>query len=348
MSAVRAVARRWCVALAGLWLAGLGLGGALPARAHESLPASLIVDEHAPRQFEVRWRIPQLQGVAPAVTPRFPADCTPAGAPVALQAPGARLWHWSLHCAAGLQGPVRIGFDGLALAGIDVVVRLDWLDGRSETRIARPREPEVRLGAEAAPSLAVSGYFGLGVAHILGGVDHLLFVLCLVLLVPGRWALLRTITAFTLAHSLTLALAALQVVRVPQPPVEAMIALSILFLARELALRRRDGAEPPASVRRPWAVAFAFGLLHGFGFAGALAEIGLPQDAVAPALLLFNLGVEAGQLLFVAALLPLLALASRLGQGGPRAATMLPVYAVGTVAGFWWVQRLGAVVGLAP
>jgi hypothetical protein len=156
--------------------------------------------------------------------------------------------------------------------------------------------------------------------------------------------LLKTITAFTLAHSLTLALAALGFVQMPQAPVEATIALSILFLARELA--RQNGTRGVA-LRRPWIVAFAFGLLHGFGFASALAEVGLPTDDVPLALLLFNAGVEAGQLAFIAAVYPLVLLGRRWQRPGSRWVAALPVYAVGSVAGFWWLQRMVAVVGFA-
>jgi hydrogenase/urease accessory protein HupE len=200
----------------------------------------------------------------------------------------------------------------------------------------------VTLGLARVGPIATPGYLLLGVEHILGGIDHLLFVLCLILLVPDLWGLLKTITAFTLAHSLTLALAAFDVVRVPQPPVEATIALSILFLARELA---RPGGEDGVASRRPWLVAFVFGLLHGFGFASALAQVGLPADDVPLALLLFNAGVEAGQLAFIAAVYPLVLLGRRWRPAGSRWVPALPVYAVGSVAGFWWLQRMAAVIG---
>jgi hydrogenase/urease accessory protein HupE len=229
---------------------------------------------------------------------------------------------------------------------VDVLVRVAYVDGNHITAIARASTPEVTLGSEHSEALAVSGYFGLGVEHILTGIDHLLFVLCLILLVPSLSGLLKTITAFSVAHSITLLMSALQWVKVPQPPVEATIALSILFLARELA---RPPCANAMAFRRPWAVAFAFGLLHGFGFAGALAEVGLPQGDVPLALLLFNLGVEAGQLLFVAGVLPLLWLLRKWTlQALPRQTwtTALPVYAVGAVAAFWWLQRMEPVLGL--
>ena len=318
---------------------------------HENLPASLILQEQSSGVFDVRWRIPQTQGAAPEVMPVFPGDCASLSSPVEVAAPGARLRQWQVRCAQDLRGGARIAFAGLSLAMIDVIARVAYLDGEAETRIARTREPEVQFGQVGGQGEAqrgglaptVSGYFALGVKHILSGIDHLLFVLCLILLVPNVLALFKTITAFTLAHSLTLALAALGVVHVPRPPIEATIALSILFLARELA--RRDAGDGMAA-RRPWAVALAFGLLHGFGFAGALSEVGLPPGDIPMALLLFNLGVEAGQLSFVACVYPLLLLLRRV-QIWPRWASATPVYAVGAVSGFWFLQRMVPIVGLS-
>ena len=180
----------------------------------------------------------------------------------------------------------------------------------------------------------------MGVKHILLGIDHLLFVLGLVLIVRSTPRLVKTITAFTLSHSITLALATLGFVHVPQAPVEAVIALSILFLASELA--RRNRGESGLTARRPWLVAFSFGLLHGFGFAGALSEVGLPETDIPLALLLFNLGVEAGQLLFVAAVLALLWCGRRLATSAPRWLQDAPAYAVGSLAAFWLIERVAA------
>lgn len=309
---------------------------------HETLPASLLLQEQSPQRFEVHWRVPHTEGALPEILPRFPADCTALTAQKEVTAPAARLLQWTLQCGQGLRSGASIAFAGLPLTVLDVLVRIAYLDGSSESHIARPREPEVVLGQVPAQSLAVSSYFGLGVEHILTGIDHLLFVLCLILLVPNAAALLKTITAFTLAHSITLALSALHVVQVPQPPVEATIALSILFLARELARRGKGGG---MALQRPWAVAFVFGLLHGFGFAGALAEVGLPQGDIPLALLLFNLGVEAGQVAFVACVLPIVYLLRRLAQCWPRWTAALPLYAIGSVSGFWWLQRMAPVLG---
>jgi hydrogenase/urease accessory protein HupE len=180
-------------------------------------------------------------------------------------------------------------------------------------------------------------YLGLGVDHILSGADHLLFVVALLLLVHGWKRLAATVTAFTLAHSITLAAATLGVVNVPQRPIEAIIALSIAVVAAELL---RDDGQATATQRWPWTIAFAFGLLHGLGFAGALTEIGLPEQSIPLALLFFNVGVEIGQLLFIFGCLVLAALAQRVNLSLPPALAHLPAYGIGSVAAFWTIERL--------
>ena len=313
------------------------------AQAHENMPASLLLQARADGLVDVRWRLPQTQGPAPRVMPEFSAHCVPLAAAQAADLPGAKLLRWQMRCQEGLGAGTRIDFPGLEVTMVDVLVRIEDASGQVQSHIARPQAPSVTLGQPEAHSLAVSSYFGLGVEHILGGIDHLLFVLCLILLIPSVGGLVKTITAFTFAHSITLALAALGLVHVSGPPVEAVIALSILFLARELAVQ---GSGQRLAVRMPWAVAFVFGLLHGFGFAGALSEVGLPQGDIPAALLLFNLGVEAGQLAFVAVAAPLVMLARQQAARLPRWAPAVPIYAVGAVAGFWWLQRMVPVLGL--
>jgi hydrogenase/urease accessory protein HupE len=184
------------------------------------------------------------------------------------------------------------------------------------------------------------GYFTLGVGHILGGIDHLLFVLALLLIVRGAKRIVFTITAFTVAHSITLIAATLGWVHVPGPPVEAMIALSIVFVAAEIVHGLRG--EPGLTARAPWVAAFSFGLLHGFGFAGALAEVGLPQKAIPVALLMFNVGVELGQLIFVAAALAAGALLTQLRLRRPERLRWAASYAIGTIAMFWVIERVAA------
>ena len=222
-----------------------------------------------------------------------------------------------------------------------MLVRVQLADGRAQTELLKPSRPSFAVSG-SAPSGGAATYFTLGVEHILLGVDHLLFVLGLMLLVAGRWLLFKTITAFTLGHSASLALATLGVVSVPGPPLNAAIALSIVFLAAEIVRQRRG--ERHLTARHPWIVAGAFGLLHGLGFATALTALGLPASAVPLALLFFNLGVEAGQVLFIALVLAMLASWRVLDVRWPTWATPVPVYAMGIVAAVWFVGRLATLM----
>jgi hydrogenase/urease accessory protein HupE len=251
-----------------------------------------------------------------------------------------------MRCAPGISYGDRLTFKGLNLTDMEILVRLMDKNGRQQTHIANFRNSEVPLGEQPAQTIGISSYFKLGFMHILTGADHLLFVLCLILFMPKLAELIKTITAFTLAHSITLVLSALEILHIPQSPVEATIALSILFLARELVLKDNFSR---FSVHRLWTVAFAFGLLHGFGFANALAEVGLPQGEVPQALVLFNLGVEAGQLAFILCTLPVIKLIRSATLWWPQSARLIhavPVYLVGGVAGSWWLQRMMPILGV--
>ena len=222
----------------------------------------------------------------------------------------------------------------------DVLVRVTHSDGTHWTELVKPGQPWIEM-RERKGAFAITGaYVAQGVQHILLGFDHLLFVFALMLIVRNRWTLVKTITAFTVAHSITLALATLGVIHVPAPPVEASIALSILLLATEIA--RLSRGQPSLTSRFPWAVAFCFGLLHGLGFAGALSEIGLPQGAVPLALLSFNVGVELGQLAFIAVVLALRGVLMRLPlpSSATRYAQPVAYYAIGTLSAFWFFDRL--------
>ena len=280
--------------------------------------------------------------------PELPPGCA-LGAEPAAPAPGVEVLRYSFACA---RGPLTAR-DVLRLPwqrqGAMVTAR--WLDGATAQQFF-PRSGDaiaVSLAALEAGSgsLADAGrrYVGLGVEHILLGFDHLLFVLGLLLIVRGSWMLVKTITAFTLAHSITLALATLGFVHAPTRPVDAAIALSIAFLAAEI-LHARDG-RPGLAVRRPWVVAFAFGLLHGLGFAGALSQLGLPASEISIALLFFNLGVEIGQLMFVAVVLALAWALGQLRVRWPRWAQPLPAYAIGTIAAFWFIERTSGLFGVS-
>jgi hydrogenase/urease accessory protein HupE len=350
--------------------------------AHEVRPAYFELKERAPGVFDAVWKVPARNGVPlagdeiPHPPDPAPADQTPRPAmPCGCPAPTAvdllmgvlpihpslpahaRIvsppWTERLHGAQVKRWTVSLGEQGLAgqeirIHGLeafmaDTLVRIAFADGRVVSEMLRPDSPAFVVNREVDNGSIALQYLTLGVEHILLGIDHLLFVLGLLLIVRGAGRLVKTITAFTVAHSITLVLATLGWVHIPGPPVEAVIALSIVFVARE-ALQRREGA-PGLTERQPWLVAFAFGLLHGFGFAGALSEVGLPRDEIPAALLFFNLGVEAGQLIFVLAVCGALALAKRLGNARPPAVAapawprrVVP-YAIGGLAMFWVIER---------
>lgn len=322
-----------------VWL-GLALGSALPGQAfaHGFEPALLDVTEGEGGQYGVLWKRRPGPG---RLLPRFPDHCRSLGevpAPVPVAAPGAAAQLWRIDCGeAGLRGGT-IAVEGLD-ARADVVVRVAWRDGRLTSGVLRFETPELRLpaGPSGDAGVVLRAYVGLGIEHILLGIDHLLFVLGLVLLAERWGTLVRTVTAFTVAHSLTLALAAFEILTLPQAPVDATIALSLVVLALELL--RDPAAEPTLTRRAPWLVAFGFGLLHGLGFAGALAAVGLPPDHVPLALLAFNVGVELGQLAFVVAVLPAVALGRRLAAHRPLIGR-LPAYGIGALAVAWTLERL--------
>jgi hydrogenase/urease accessory protein HupE len=310
----------------------------LPGRAHEVRPAYLEVSEDRPGEFSVLWKTPVRGDMRLALDPVFSGPVE-ALTPVATRLTGAAaVQTWQVR-AESLRGQtLRIA--GLETTLTDTLVRISFADGSTWVQRLTPQQPATVIPVRPGAWAIAGTYLGLGVEHILTGIDHLLFVLALLLLSTGTWQLVKTVTAFTAAHSITLGLATLGVVHVPSKPVEAVIALSIVFVAVEIVQARR-GREGLAA-RMPWIVAFTFGLLHGFGFAGALGEVGLPQGHIPVALLFFNLGVEAGQLLFVAAMLALAAIARRIRIAWPGWAELVPPYAIGSLAMFWVVQRIAA------
>ena len=233
--------------------------------------------------------------------------------------------------------------DGLASTITDVIVRVHHVDGRLESHLLKPVAPSVTLGASTTGWQRSQAYLRLGVEHILLGVDHLLFVLGLLLIVADRWMLLKTITAFTVAHSITLAIATSGYASAPMPPLNAAIALSILFLGPEIVRRWRG--QTSFTLRHPWVVAFAFGLLHGFGFASGLTTMGLPQAEIPWALLLFNVGVEIGQVFFVGLIVALERAFRTLEISWPRVVEALPGYAVGSLGAYWTIQRTLILLG---
>jgi hydrogenase/urease accessory protein HupE len=222
---------------------------------------------------------------------------------------------------------------------IDVLVQIEFADGRHHSAILRPKSPSFEVPERESAGEVASSYWRMGTFHILTGIDHLLFVLALMLIVPGYWMLFKTITAFTVAHSISLGLAALGFVHVPPGPTEAVIALSILFLAVEVVHSRQGKFS--LTERVPWIVAFIFGLFHGLGFAGALSEVGLPEHAIPLALFMFNVGVESGQILFLSAVLVIMAALRRFPIAWPAGSWRLMPYTIGSLAAFWTIQRVG-------
>ena len=323
--------RRGALALA----LGLALGTA-EAHAHEARPGFLELRQTGPDTYALLWKKPTGGEVEIQIAPAIPEGCRLATPDRQQITPGAMVVRGTLTCAGGLAGKT-IAITGLEATITDVLVRLHHADGRLESHILRPVTPSVTLGAVTGAAGRALGYVLLGVQHILLGVDHLLFVLGLMLIVSDRWMLVKTVTSFTVAHSITLAIATLGYASAPLPPLNAAIALSILFLGPEIVRTWRGGTS--LTLRRPWIVAFAFGLLHGFGFASGLTAMGLPRAEVPLALLLFNVGVEMGQVAFVLLVILLERSFRRLEVSWPRVVAHLPGYAVGTLGAYWTIQR---------
>ncbi|HUG62100.1 MAG TPA: HupE/UreJ family protein [Methylomirabilota bacterium] len=311
-----------------------------PAAAHEVRPGLLQLTESEPDRFEMLWRVPARGDLSLALRPRLPETCRSVGVPER-RTDGARAEERrTVDCDGGLAGR-EIAIEGLAGVRTDVLVRAEYLNGSSETLRASPEAPAVTLfGRRSILQVAVT-YLALGFEHILLGVDHLLFVTALMLLVSGWGRLIGTVTAFTLAHSITLAGATLGLVTAPSGLIEALIALSIAVVAAEVVFR--DRGETGIAIKRPWLIAFGFGLLHGFGFAGALSDVGIPAHAVPTALLFFNLGVEAGQIAFIAVLLFAARGLAMLGAQSLPAWRPSMAYGIGTVAAIWAAERTVAI-----
>jgi hydrogenase/urease accessory protein HupE len=322
------------------FIVGVALLTSTFAQAHESRPGYLEITEIRSGSYELLWKIPRRGDQVLPLSIELPDGCTDSvpGAKYAL--PGAAVERRLIDCGnAGLDGR-EIGVTGLSATITDVLARVKTLDGQTQTVILKPQSPRFTVLKTQSNLSVLKAYIALGIEHILFGIDHLLFVLCLLLLVDRLLPLVKTITAFTVAHSITLALAVLGFVRVPQPPVEAVIALSILFLATELVKTRHS--IPVITTRYAWVVALCFGLLHGFGFAGALSEIGLPNTAIPLALFSFNVGVEIGQLLFIAAASVVIWSIKKVNGSWPGWSHQLVNYSVGTLAAFWCIQRIAA------
>ncbi len=327
-------------ASAGRLLQALGALGVLLvsafASAHEIRPAYLELREEEPGKFSVLWKTPMRGDARLALEPEFSGDSTALTPVTTRSPPGAAIQEWTLR-APGLRGQT-LRIVGLEGSMTDALVRIEFADGTKWVQRLTGQVPSARIPVRQSAWSVAGVYLKLGVEHIVFGADHMLFVLGLLLIVKDRWMLLKTITAFTVAHSITLAVATLGYASAPTVPLNAAIALSILFLGPEIVRFWRG--QTSFTIRHPWVVAFAFGLLHGFGFASALTGAGLPRTDLPLALLSFNVGVEAGQLSLVVLVLSLERSFHILEISWPRWAQALPGYAVGSLGAFWTIQRV--------
>jgi hypothetical protein len=311
--------------------------------AHEVRPAYFQVTQDGPHHYAVTWKQPTQGDMALRLVPRLSNGWLNT-APRDQFASGSffiRTWSITAPQDDPLSG-ATLDIDGLDRSITDVLVVVRLSDGRGLESIVRPDHPNLRLAFGTTRGLPVPAYLRLGVEHILTGIDHLMFVLGLLLLVGIRWRLVKAITAFTVAHSITLGASAIGLVTVPSAVIEALVALSIVFVASELI--RSIRGDSGLTQRWPWVIAFTFGLLHGFAFAGALAEVGLPKDAIPLSLLLFNVGVEIGQLLFVAAAIVVILGLRLVWKHVPdlwaRLSRPIPGYAIGSFAAYWFIERV--------
>ena len=305
------------------------------ARADELRPGYLELTQRSVIEWRMVWKAPIKGGLASNAIPSLPKSCALRLAS-RTRTNGAIVAVSDVKCTGNLAGQ-KVGLTGLDATFTDALVRIAPLGRPVQAARLTADAPMAEVALKAESMQVAKTYLVLGVEHILAGFDHLLFVLSLVLLLTGGWQVAKAVTAFTVAHSITLIATSLQILSVPRQPVEICIALSILFLAVEI-VKSQPGA-PRLSERIPWAVAFAFGLLHGFGFAGALAEIGLPEGEVPVALLAFNFGVEAGQLLIVGAGLLLLVMIRHIATARLNQARVAMGYAIGIISAFWLIER---------
>ena len=306
--------------------------------AHEVRPAFLQIIQTSKTSFNVFWKVPSLGDGVPKINPIFAPFFTIEELKQPNQIPGSVIYSYKITSIESLQGTI-LRIEGLNKTLIDALVTIDYLNGEKVTFMLQPDKDSEIIPGESSTYEVIKTYTKLGIEHILLGIDHLLFVLALILITKGRWKILKTITAFTLAHSITLSLAALGYVNFPGAPVEAVIALSIVFLAVEI-IKNLKGKQTLTS-KKPWLVAFTFGLLHGFGFAGALADIGLPQNDIPLALAFFNIGVELGQIAFVVVVLVFIKILS-IKKEWPVIIKQIPSYAIGSIASFWMIERVVA------
>ena len=318
-------------------LAMLCLVCAAPVAADELRPVSIQFEQLDEQSWQLNWKQPLVGGSDRSlIVPSLPENCSVKGEPARELAAMALVGRASVDCSGPGDGGA-VGWPALS-GNADAILRIAPLERPVQVYRLTAAEPSAQIAARPETEQVWRSYFRIGVVHILEGWDHLLFVIALVLLVARPWPVVKAATAFTIAHSITLGAVTLGATGLPQRPVEVLIALSIVFLAVELA----KGDRETLTRRLPWLVAFAFGLLHGFGFAGALREIGLPEGEVPAALIAFNLGVEAGQLAVIAAVLAIRALVGRLAPAVEQPALRLATYAIGVTGAYWLIERIAA------
>jgi hypothetical protein len=318
---------------------------ARPAFAHEVRPAYLEIDQTAAHAYSVIWKQPTLGEFAIHLVPHISNGWLEQPPADQYADAGFLIRRWTIQS----KGPDPLAGRTVAIEGLpdtitDVFVRIRLLNGQGVDTIVRPESPSFKIALQNGAQTAMWSFLVLGVEHILTGPDHLLFVLGLLLIVRDRWALLKTVSAFTLAHSLTLAAATLGHIQLPTAILNALIALSILFVAPEALRAQRGGTS--LTIRYPWVVAFAFGLLHGMGFANGLSTLGLDKGALLAALVLFNIGVEIGQLAFIALVLALARAFRLMAIDWARPARLAPAYAIGALGAMWTFQYSVIAFGL--
>ena len=305
--------------------------------AHESQPGLLELRQISEIRYEVTWRAPIYYGKPHPAQLQLPEEWKTVGEPTVRQLRDSELFKTIVDIEEGFINDSIIRFPGLEKTITDVFVRISRLDGIETSQVVQPTKPFAELRGKRPWYVSSGEFLTLGFHHILMGIDHLLFVLGLLIIVSGRRMLLKTITAFTVAHSITLAIATLGYAAIPAPPLNATIALSILFLGPEIVRVWRG--ETSFTIRHPWVVAFGFGLLHGFGFATGLSTVGMPTTEIPLALLMFNIGVEFGQLIFVLMILLIAKSLKILEFRWPRWVDYLPGYAIGSLGAYWTIQR---------
>lgn len=317
-------------------LLSAGLAGSI--QAHEVRPALLDIRATGDGWYDVTFKNPLRNGKAMDISPVYPNDFVRMGNPASRDRPALVIHTAKYRAQSGTIVGMPIEFSGLTAAQSDVLIQITLDDGTTHSAILKPQSPSYIIPEQENSWSVAKGYTVMGITHILSGYDHLAFVLALILLIRNRWMLVKAITAFTVAHSISLALATIGLLNVPSKPTEAVIALSILFLAIEV-LRRDEGKGGGIAVQAPWIVAFGFGLVHGLGFAGALSSVGLPDHAIPLALFAFNIGVEIGQLMFVGVVLVIISILHRFqlkrGLFNPR----LAPYVIGAISAYWVIDR---------